>query len=67
MSDIVWAINPRTDSLNDLVRRMHRFAEETLGAADIALTFSAPSSDGHLRLDPDLRRELYLILKRLTA
>jgi signal transduction histidine kinase len=63
MSDIVWAVNPRTDSLDDLVRRMHRFAEETLGAADIALTFSAPSTAGHLRLDPDLRRELYLILK----
>jgi signal transduction histidine kinase/ligand-binding sensor domain-containing protein len=63
MSDIVWAVNPRTDSLDDLVRRMHRFAEETLGGADIALSFSAPTADGDMRLDPDLRRELYLILK----
>ena len=62
MSDIVWAVNPKTDSLADLTRRMHRFAEETLGAADIALTFSAPH-DIHLKLGADLRRELYLILK----
>jgi signal transduction histidine kinase/ligand-binding sensor domain-containing protein len=63
MSDIVWAVNPRTDSLSDLTHRMHRFAEETLGAADIALTFSAPPDDIHLKLGADLRRELYLILK----
>ena len=63
MSDIVWAINPRTDSLTDLSRRMHRFAEETLGGADIALKFSAPSNDADLKIGSDLRRELYLILK----
>jgi signal transduction histidine kinase/streptogramin lyase len=63
MSDIVWAVNPRTDSLSDLTRRMHRFAEETLGAAEIALTFSAPPAEVDLKLGADLRRELYLILK----
>jgi signal transduction histidine kinase/ligand-binding sensor domain-containing protein len=63
MSDIVWAVNPRTDSLSDLSRRMHRFAEETLGGADIALAFSAPPADLDLKLGADLRRELYLILK----
>jgi len=63
MSDIVWAVNPRTDSLSDLTRRMHRFAEETLGGADIGLRFSAPPEDVDLKIGADLRRELYLILK----
>ena len=63
MSDIVWAVNPRKDSLSDLTRRMHRFAEETLGGANIALVFSAPPPDVDLKLGADLRRELYLILK----
>jgi signal transduction histidine kinase/ligand-binding sensor domain-containing protein len=63
MSDIVWAVNPRTDSLSDLTRRMHRFAEETLGGADIALNFSAPPADVDLKIGTDLRREIYLILK----
>ena len=63
MSDIVWAVNPRTDSLADLTRRMRRFADETLGAADIALDFSAPPEDVALKLGADLRREIYLILK----
>jgi signal transduction histidine kinase/ligand-binding sensor domain-containing protein len=63
MSDIVWAVNPRTDSLSDLTRRMHRFAGETLGGAEIALKFSAPPEDVDLKIGADLRRELYLILK----
>lgn len=63
MSDIVWAVNPRTDSLSDLTRRMHRFAAETLGGADIQLTFTAPPRDEDMKLGADLRRELYLILK----
>ena len=63
MSDIVWAVNPRTDSLSDLTHRMHRFAEETLGGADIALQFTAPPDDVDLKIGADLRRELYLILK----
>ena len=67
MSDIVWAVNPRTDSLADLTRRMRRFADETLGAADIALDFSAPSEDIDRKLGADLRREVYLILKESVA
>jgi signal transduction histidine kinase len=63
MSDIVWAVNPRTDTLSDLTHRMHRFAEETLGGADIALKFTAPERDLELKVGADLRRELYLILK----
>jgi signal transduction histidine kinase/ligand-binding sensor domain-containing protein len=63
MGDIVWAVNPRTDSLVDLTRRMRRFAGETLGSADITLLFSAPSEDIDLKLGPHLRREIYLILK----
>jgi signal transduction histidine kinase len=63
MSDIVWAVNPHTDSLSDLTHRMRRFAQETLGGADIALTFSAPPDHVDLKMGADLRRELYLILK----
>jgi hypothetical protein len=31
MSDIVWAINPEVDTLSDLVHRIRRFVEDTLG------------------------------------
>jgi signal transduction histidine kinase/ligand-binding sensor domain-containing protein len=63
MADIVWAVNPRRDSLSDLVYRMRRFADDTFGAADIRFRFTAPESLDGIRLGPDVRRELLLILK----
>ncbi len=63
MSDIVWAINPKRDNLDDVVHRMRRFANDTLGARDIELDFRAAVDDGRLHLGPELRRELYLVFK----
>jgi signal transduction histidine kinase len=63
MSDIVWAINPEVDSLSDLVHRMRRFAEDTLSADDIDLTFREPAIGQDPRLGPEIRREIFLILK----
>jgi signal transduction histidine kinase/ligand-binding sensor domain-containing protein len=63
MSDIVWAVNPEADSLSDLVHRMRRFAEDTLGPSDVELTFRAPAGGEDLRMGPDIRREILLILK----
>lgn len=63
MSDIVWAINPKKDSLLDLTRRMRRHAEETLQQRDILLKFHAPAADFELKLDADTRRNVYLIFK----
>jgi signal transduction histidine kinase/ligand-binding sensor domain-containing protein len=65
MSDIVWAINPSRDTLTDLVRRMRRFASETLPNRDIELVFGAPpdAETGRVRLGADFRREVFLIFK----
>jgi signal transduction histidine kinase len=63
MSDIVWAINPDVDTLSDLVHRMRRFVEDTLGAADLELIFRAPDPSHDLKLGADVRREVFLVLK----
>ncbi len=63
MSDIVWAINPRRDSLRDLVSRMRQHAEEVFTLRGIGLSFNAPEDGQHLRLDVDVRRDLFLIFK----
>ena len=44
MSDIVWAINPKRDSLIDLTRRMRQHADELFTLRDIELRFSAPAA-----------------------
>jgi len=63
MSDIVWAINPRRDSLRDLARRMRGFASEVFTSREIEFRFHAPDLDHDLKLGPDLRRDLFLIFK----
>ena len=63
MSDIVWAINPRKDSLIDLTSRMRRFAEDTLESRDITLDFRAPDAGHEMKLGADARRAIYLIFK----
>ncbi|HET8674932.1 MAG TPA: triple tyrosine motif-containing protein, partial [Blastocatellia bacterium] len=63
MSDIVWAINPRMDSLGDLVSHMREFAGEIFANRDIEFEFRAPSSDIYLKLGADVRRTVYLIFK----
>jgi signal transduction histidine kinase len=63
MSDIVWAINPTRDTLEDLTRRMQQHAREVLEQRDIALDFSALDGPRALRLNANTRRNLYLIFK----
>jgi len=63
MSDIVWAINPTKDTLEDLTRRMQQHARAVLEQRDIALDFSARDGTSTLRLDANTRRNLYLIFK----
>ncbi|MEP6849181.1 MAG: two-component regulator propeller domain-containing protein [Acidobacteriota bacterium] len=63
MGDIVWAIDPKKDSLIGLTRRMRRYAEEILERRDIHLEFNAPVVEPDLKLGADLRRDLYLIFK----
>jgi ligand-binding sensor domain-containing protein/signal transduction histidine kinase len=63
MSDIVWAINPERDGLLDLVRRMRQHAGEVFSAGEIELHFSAPEADRPLKLDIDLRRDVFLVFK----
>ena len=66
MSDIVWAINPRRDSLLDLTRRMRQHAEELFTQRGIALRFDAPVEQEALKLSVDVRRDLLLIFKELV-
>jgi signal transduction histidine kinase len=63
MSDVVWAINPKRDRLRNLIHRMRRFFGDAVMGKNITTSFRVPSSGGDLRLDPDLRRHVYLVFK----
>jgi ligand-binding sensor domain-containing protein len=63
MSDIVWAIDPRRDTHQDLVRRMRQFALDMLGGAGIEVRIVMPGDDQPRRVGPDYRRQVFLIFK----
>jgi signal transduction histidine kinase len=63
MGDIVWAINPKRESVADLVRRMRQHAEEVFTLRDINLQFNADVAHDSSRLSIDVRREVLLTFK----
>jgi signal transduction histidine kinase len=63
MSDIVWAINPRRDRVSDLAQRLREFAGDVFTSREIEFSFRTPASGLEIRLDADVRRQLYLIFK----
>ena len=63
MSDIVWAISPERDTLQDVVRKMRDHAEEVFEARDIALALDLPDVEQPVKVGVNLRRDLYLIFK----
>ncbi len=63
MSDIVWLINPRRDSLFDLISRLGDSFKETLHAGDINFTTQNLGSLKNVRLSMEYRQNLFLIFK----
>ncbi len=62
MGDIIWAIDPNKDTLNDLTQRMRNFAEEVLTCRNIELRFSNDIRP-EIALPPKVRHHLFLVFK----
>jgi signal transduction histidine kinase len=64
MSDIVWSIDPRRDSVGDLVARLRAFGSDLLESQGISWTCEETTAAGlRQALSPDQRREMFLIFK----
>ena len=63
MDDIVWAINPQNDTMEQLLMRMKEFAAELLEPLNIRYRFEEEGDLGAGRLDVRRRRDLYLLFK----
>ncbi|HEY1021838.1 MAG TPA: ATP-binding protein, partial [Flavisolibacter sp.] len=63
MSDIVWAINPQNDTAEKMLYKMKEFAAEMLDPLNIQYNFITKGDFENLKLDPQKRRDLFLIFK----
>jgi signal transduction histidine kinase len=63
MDDIVWSINPRNDSLENLLIRVRHFATTLFEAKDIEYRIDIQKNIHEVLLPIDFRQHIYLILK----
>ncbi len=62
-NDLVWSIHPNRDDLQSLVARLRGFATDLLEGRGIACTVHAPADLEGLRLSPEVRWNLLMIMK----
>jgi signal transduction histidine kinase len=63
MDEIVWAVNPRHDTLDSLTNYIARFAHDFLSAAHIRCRLDAPMSVPDLTVRSEIRHNLFLAFK----
>ena len=63
MSDIVWSVDPKKDSLEDLLARMREFSASLFESKGIAHTFEQPSVIPAFSVPVELKNNLYLLFK----
>lgn len=67
MGDVVWSIDPERDRIDELVRRMRRFASDMFAASDVAFVFRAPEHEAGTFVDGSIRRQLLLVFKEAVT
>ncbi|MBI5463603.1 MAG: hypothetical protein HY966_01460, partial [Ignavibacteriales bacterium] len=63
MSDIVWSVSPRNDTLNDLLIHMRDLTSQVCTANGIDYTIRIPPLADDIILKPDVRKNIYLVFK----
>ncbi len=63
MDDIIWSINPKNDSLENLMVRIKRFAAQLFEARDIDYAIDIDDSIRDVSLSMEYRQHIYLIMK----
>ena len=63
MTEIIWSINPKNDSLKNIIGKIQEFAIDTLEPMGMEIYFDIDEVPGNIKLNPEQRRHFYLIFK----
>ena len=63
LDEIVWAVNPRNDSLPHLIEYIGQFAVEFLDRANIRCRVDLPPKPPEWDMSPEARHNLFLVVK----
>ena len=63
MDEIVWAVNPKHDTLDSLASYLGRFAQDFLAAGHIRCRLEVPTTLPHWPVTADIRHNVFLAFK----
>jgi len=63
MSDIVWSIDSRNDTVKDMISRMQDFSHQVLSIKNIEVSFTSDGISFSKKMSVETRENLYLIFK----
>ena len=63
MDEIVWAVNPKHDTLDSLVSYLEQFAQDFLATAGVRCRLDMPLELPEQRLTTEMRHNLFLAFK----
>ena len=63
LDEIVWAVNPRNDSLRSLVEYLTQLARELFENTDVHCRFQIAENLPEVPLPPEMRHNLFLVVK----
>jgi len=63
LDDIIWSVNAKDNSIEDLLARMRRYAAELFDAGQVGYTLGFEDELSNMKLEMEQRRDLYLIFK----
>ncbi|MEO8148314.1 MAG: tetratricopeptide repeat protein [Bacteroidia bacterium] len=63
MREIIWASNPANDNLKSMLGFMRQYIDRFFDGTDIRPVVNFPHDVGEITLHPEVRRNLFLILK----
>ncbi len=67
LGDVVWCVDPRRDDLASVCRRIREYADDVLAGGGVRWKYTAAPGLEHVRLDPQARRNLFLLLKEAVT
>lgn len=63
LSEIVWSVNPKQDTLESLVAYMRNYIHSFLQDTGIHFTIDFPTEVNNRELNPEFKRTIFLVLK----
>jgi signal transduction histidine kinase/ligand-binding sensor domain-containing protein len=63
LGDVVWSVDPRKDDLASVCRRIREYADDLFRDRGVRWRYTASGDLESARLDPEARRDLFLLLK----